>query len=529
MYTPNPHHSTGPISSAPSTVYQTSMLTQQQLATGGQPQPLDIMSQQQQHQGSGNAPEFETVYLYIPNVAVGAIIGTKGSYIKNIIKLSGASVKITPMTPEESKQALERQVVVVGTPEAQWKAQYYIYEKIRQERFTNDENVKLRAELRVPAQIVGRIIGKSGKNVRELQRSTGATIKLPEDIAGAHQVAVGGQQASEPTSAEQSSNANTSESTAVKEEEEGAVPVPVQAEVSAVAAESAANAEASAATEAEPVLSEEQQSAKTEETIKSEAETAVAETTGESAALNKSSSSDVDKDYVVVRIFGTFQASQCAQRRIQSLVNGPAQQQRGGNIAASYNGNFSMHQIAPMPISMNAATGGHYQNERYGGVQGGHHQHVGPQQHMHNKTNGYVPRRNQRQFYPNSNGKQQSHQPQEANGQVMSNSNSSSAATIVTNNTPAVNGTAENIGNASASSPSTAQHQQQPQEQSPSVSSSTAQQQQPQTVAANWMRSNWKMLVFLFYFKKCQPSPNIKFIFTKQTNKQTNLVYCLFF
>lgn len=127
--------------------------------------------------------EPETVYLYIPNVAVGAIIGTKGSYIKNIIKLSGASVKITPLSPEESKTALERQVVIVGTPDSQWKAQYYIYEKIRQERFATDENVKLRVEIQVPAHIVGRIIGKSGKNVRELQRTTGATIKLPEDGA----------------------------------------------------------------------------------------------------------------------------------------------------------------------------------------------------------------------------------------------------------------------------------------------------------------------------------------------------------
>ena len=147
-----------------------------------------LHSQQTQQQQVGNdlvnqGPEPETVYLYIPNVAVGAIIGTKGSYIKNIIKLSGASVKITPLTPEESKVAVERQVVIIGTPESQWKAQYYIYDKIRQERFASDENVKLRAELQVPSHIVGRIIGKSGKNVRELQRSTGATIKLPEDAA----------------------------------------------------------------------------------------------------------------------------------------------------------------------------------------------------------------------------------------------------------------------------------------------------------------------------------------------------------
>ena len=149
------------------------------------------------------------MYLYIPNVAVGAIIGTKGSYIKNIIKLSGASVKITPLSPEESKTAIERQVVIVGTPDSQWKAQYYIYEKIRQERFATDDNVKLRAEIQVPAHIVGRIIGKSGKNVRELQRSTGATIKLPEDS-----------QQSQPTGSNEAADGTTVSS---NENEQGGV------------------------------------------------------------------------------------------------------------------------------------------------------------------------------------------------------------------------------------------------------------------------------------------------------------------
>ena len=36
----------------------------------------------------------ETTFIYIPNTSVGAIIGTKGSHIRNIIKFSGASVKV---------------------------------------------------------------------------------------------------------------------------------------------------------------------------------------------------------------------------------------------------------------------------------------------------------------------------------------------------------------------------------------------------------------------------------------------------
>lgn len=36
----------------------------------------------------------ETVHLYVPNTVVGAIIGTKGLFIKSIINNSNASVKV---------------------------------------------------------------------------------------------------------------------------------------------------------------------------------------------------------------------------------------------------------------------------------------------------------------------------------------------------------------------------------------------------------------------------------------------------
>ncbi|XP_059469565.1 insulin-like growth factor 2 mRNA-binding protein 2 isoform X2 [Neocloeon triangulifer] len=134
---------------------------------------------------SGPNDQQETVYLYIPNNAVGAIIGTKGSHIRNIIRFSGASVKIAAL--EEGKpveQQPERKVTIVGTPEAQWKAQYLIFEKMREEGFVaGTEDVRLTIELHVPSAQVGRIIGKGGQNVRELQRITGGIIKLPEQAS----------------------------------------------------------------------------------------------------------------------------------------------------------------------------------------------------------------------------------------------------------------------------------------------------------------------------------------------------------
>ncbi|CAF1121741.1 unnamed protein product [Adineta steineri] len=124
----------------------------------------------------------ETVHLYVPNAVIGAIIGTKGLFIKSIIKNSNAIVKISPPNPQEDQNKIvDRQVTISGTPEAQWKSQYYIYDKIRQEGYAGDDEVRLRAEIYVPTSLIGRLVGKGGQNVRQLQQSTGAIIKLPED------------------------------------------------------------------------------------------------------------------------------------------------------------------------------------------------------------------------------------------------------------------------------------------------------------------------------------------------------------
>ena len=152
----------------------------------------------------------ETTYLYIPNSAVGAIIGntltlppfslltynitnfagTKGSHIRNIIKFSGSSVKIssaeegeegeeaeaeeaaggggssteTPSSGPAAAAALaaagenlagQRRVTILGAPEAQWKAQYLIFQKLREEGFApGNEDIRLTVEILVPSSQV---------------------------------------------------------------------------------------------------------------------------------------------------------------------------------------------------------------------------------------------------------------------------------------------------------------------------------------------------------------------------------------
>ena len=56
-----------------------------------------------------------------------------------------------------------------------------IFDKMREEGYgVGIEDVRLPVEMAVPSAQVGRIIGKKGQNVRELQRSTGTVIKLPQ-------------------------------------------------------------------------------------------------------------------------------------------------------------------------------------------------------------------------------------------------------------------------------------------------------------------------------------------------------------
>jgi len=56
-----------------------------------------------------------------------------------------------------------------------------IFQKLREEGFAaGGDDIRLTVEITVPSAQVGRIIGKGGQNVREMQRITGAVIKLPE-------------------------------------------------------------------------------------------------------------------------------------------------------------------------------------------------------------------------------------------------------------------------------------------------------------------------------------------------------------
>jgi len=51
------------------------------------------------------------------------------------------------------------------------------------EGFAGYDDVRLKTAIQVPKAVVGRIIGKGGKTVKDIQHSTGVIIKLPSNTA----------------------------------------------------------------------------------------------------------------------------------------------------------------------------------------------------------------------------------------------------------------------------------------------------------------------------------------------------------
>lgn len=120
-------------------------------------------------------------YIGVPNSAVGAIIGTAGSNIKQIMRDSGAYVSIEPKKDSDPNANSERSVTIKGGPEAFWRASYYVFEKMKIEGFAGNDDVRLRTFMKIPKSVAGRVIGKSGKNARDIELTTGAIIRVTED------------------------------------------------------------------------------------------------------------------------------------------------------------------------------------------------------------------------------------------------------------------------------------------------------------------------------------------------------------
>lgn len=69
-----------------------------------------------------------------------------------------------------------RKVTIIGTPESQWSAQYLIYRKVGIENGKSD--ISLMVEIEILTEKVGKLIGKGGATIKNIQKQTRTTIRL---------------------------------------------------------------------------------------------------------------------------------------------------------------------------------------------------------------------------------------------------------------------------------------------------------------------------------------------------------------
>jgi transcription antitermination factor NusA-like protein len=202
------------------------------------------------------------VHIFVPTQIVGALIGTKGTNIRNLMRQTGAHIRIegnadtnhnraqgnrqngeaieqtTKEGSEEETEEIdkgvkdvneeaakegdseelpnnktvdppvelssnncnetadamestsitskysdsnERCVAISGTDQQIYKAEFMIYQRVAETSTMFFSEVALNTEVFVPTGIVGRIIGKNGQNVKELQRITNSIVKVFEE------------------------------------------------------------------------------------------------------------------------------------------------------------------------------------------------------------------------------------------------------------------------------------------------------------------------------------------------------------
>lgn len=137
---------------------------------------------------TGNSCDEETACIIIPTKEVGAIIGRNGGYINRVKQYSGARVRV--IKGEEGEEGSESRVEVTGTPDTQWRASLCVYNKIKETMKVPYSEAQLKTEYMVPGNCVGRIIGKKGQVVQDIQDKSQTDIEVPKEQQGGDKVPV---------------------------------------------------------------------------------------------------------------------------------------------------------------------------------------------------------------------------------------------------------------------------------------------------------------------------------------------------
>jgi len=129
--------------------------------------------------------EEEVSSISIPTKEVGAIIGRNGGYINKVKQYSNAQVRVV-----KGEEGGESRVEMKGTPDALWRASLCVFGKIKETMKVPYSEAQLKTEFMVPGSCVGRIIGKKGQVVQDIQDKAQTDIEVPKDKQGGDDVPV---------------------------------------------------------------------------------------------------------------------------------------------------------------------------------------------------------------------------------------------------------------------------------------------------------------------------------------------------
>jgi len=132
------------------------------------------------------APELQdqedTIYVQVPNGVVGSIIGKGGSTVKDIGTRSRCTIRVA-RNDEVDTNASHRPVTISGTIPALFKAQALIFARIAEAppAIGGGVDQPLRVEMFIPPDMVGRVIGKKGSQVKKITELSGARLTITQD------------------------------------------------------------------------------------------------------------------------------------------------------------------------------------------------------------------------------------------------------------------------------------------------------------------------------------------------------------
>lgn len=126
-----------------------------------------------------------TERLDCPQHVVGRIIGRGGETIRALQSASGAHITINQNVPEGQPRMIE----ISGPSEPVQRARLMIEELIRSEpgsaqaiiqRVMTEHGIGKAQSLRAPKSIIGKVIGRGGETIKNIQRISGATVQIDQ-------------------------------------------------------------------------------------------------------------------------------------------------------------------------------------------------------------------------------------------------------------------------------------------------------------------------------------------------------------